>query len=120
MDGIPAALPALLLALKTHERAARGGMPFPTLESAYGKVAEELDEVRADPDEHEVGDLLFAVAGLANELGVEPEAALRAAVARFHDRFTRVEQLAADEGIGLLDAEQATLDRLWETAKRLQ
>jgi tetrapyrrole methylase family protein/MazG family protein len=119
MDGIPAALPALLLALKVHERAARGGMPFPTLESAYEKVAEELAEVRADPDEAEMGDLLFAAAGLASELGVEPEAALRAAAARFRDRFVKVEQLAAAEKTDLLDADQETLDRLWETAKRL-
>jgi tetrapyrrole methylase family protein/MazG family protein len=118
MDGIPGALPALLLALKVHERAARGGMPFPTLESAYEKVAEELAETRAKPDETEVGDLLFAAVGLANELGVEPEAALRAAVGRFRERFVRVEQLAASEGIDLLDAEQVTIDRLWETAKR--
>jgi tetrapyrrole methylase family protein/MazG family protein len=117
MDGIPTALPGLLLARKVHERADRAGMPFPSVASAYDKVAEELDELRADPGDRELGDLLFAAVGLAHELGVEPEGALRAAALRFQDRFRRVEEAATAEGAVVGDADQATLDRWWDAVK---
>src|SRR5690606_28630960 len=74
MDGIPSALPALLLALKTRERADRAGMAFPSVRSAVDKVREELGELEAEvPDGDvvgELGDLLFAAVGLAHELDV--------------------------------------------------
>lgn len=117
MDGIPAALPSLLLALKVHERSERAGMPFPSVESAFAKVAEELAEVRADPGPGELGDLLFAAVGLAHELDVEPEGALRAAADRFATRFRSVEQQAAAAGLDLHAADQSTLDALWARAK---
>ncbi len=117
MDGLPPALPALLLALKSHERAARAGMPFPSVDSAFAKVAEELGEVRADPGESELGDLLFASVGLAHELGVEPEGALRRAAGRFGARVRAMEARAAAEGTDLASAGQEVLDRWWEEAK---
>jgi tetrapyrrole methylase family protein/MazG family protein len=121
MDGIPGALPALLLALKSHERADRAGLAFPSVESAAAKVREELVELESElPDgavADELGDLLFAAVGLAHELDVEPEGALRAASARFQARFRAVEALADAEGATLAGADQATLDRWWETAK---
>jgi GNAT superfamily N-acetyltransferase len=65
--------------------------------------------------EDEVGDLLFAAASLARKLDVEPETALRRATAKFERRFRRVEQLAAERGIGRdLDA----LEELWQQVKR--
>lgn len=121
MDGIPVALPALLLALKSHERADRAGLAFPSVASAAAKVREELAELEAElPDGDvagELGDLLFAAAGLAHELDVEPEGALRAAAARFQARFRAVESLAAGEEGSLAGADQATLDRWWDAAK---
>jgi tetrapyrrole methylase family protein/MazG family protein len=121
MDGIPGGLPALLLALKAHERADRAGMPFPSVESAFGKVAEELAELQADPGARELGDLLFATTGLAHELDVDPEDALRASAERFRRRFRRVEELAAADGLdtstGVRAADQDALDRWWDRAK---
>jgi tetrapyrrole methylase family protein/MazG family protein len=127
MDGIPVALPALLFALKSHERAARAGMPFPSVASAAGKVREELAELEAElPDvgdprrerlEDELGDLLFAAVGLAHELDIEPEGALRGAAHRFQARFRAVESLAAAEGTSVGGADAERLDRWWDAAK---
>jgi tetrapyrrole methylase family protein/MazG family protein len=121
MDGIPGALPALLLSYKSHERADRAGLSFPSVESAVAKVREELAEVEAEVPggavEAELGDLLFAAVGLAHELDVEPEGALRAAAGRFQARFRAVEQLATAEGVPLAEADQASLDRWWDAAK---
>jgi tetrapyrrole methylase family protein/MazG family protein len=113
MDGIPGDLPSLLHAHKVQRKAASVGFDWPEIGPVYEKVLEELDEVRADPSDDEVGDLLFAVVNLARHLGVDPEAALRGATAKFRDRFRAVEALAADRGIPLADAEP-----LWDEVKR--
>ena len=118
MDGIPPALPGLMLALKVQMRAASAGFDWDGgAEVAYRDVEDELAEVRADPSEHEVGDLLFAAVQVARRLDHDPEAALRAAAQRFSRRFRAVEQLASDAGIGLTALDEAGLTALWETAK---
>jgi ATP diphosphatase len=89
----------------------------------FDKLGEEIAELRtefeagADPTrlEDELGDILFAAANLARKLGIEPEAALRRATAKFERRFRRVEALAVERGVGSdLDA----LETLWREVKR--
>ncbi|HEX9767061.1 MAG TPA: nucleoside triphosphate pyrophosphohydrolase [Nitriliruptorales bacterium] len=98
-DGVPAALPALMLAEKLQRKAAKLGFAWPDVDGAVGKVREELDEVLAatgrDERTHEVGDLLAATVSLARHLGVEPEDALRQAAGRFRERFEAVHALAS-------------------------
>lgn len=118
MDGIPAALPALLYASKVGKKAAALGFDWRSAEPVYDKVREELDELAADPSADELGDVLFSVVNLARHLGLDPESALRGATAKFRDRFVVVERLAAEEGLDLAAAPVATLDRLWAAAKR--
>ena len=73
MEGIPAALPSLLHAAKVQRRAASLGFDWESVDGAYPKVAEELDELRADPSEEELGDLLFAVVNVARHLDLDEE-----------------------------------------------
>jgi tetrapyrrole methylase family protein/MazG family protein len=118
MDGVPAALPALLLALKIQRRAAGTGFDWEGgLEIAYADVVDELDEVRADPSEHEVGDLLFAAVQVARRLDHDPEAALRGAVGRFELRFREVERLAERDGSAIDEASEEMLVVWWNQAK---
>ena len=118
MDGIPPSLPALMLALKAQKRAAaagfdRGGGP----EVSYSEVQHELAEVRDDPTEHEVGDLLFAAVQVARRLDIDPESALRGASVRFMTRFRSVEELASSDGTDLGTADESELRALWSRAK---
>ncbi len=118
MDGIPPALPGLMLAMKVQTRAASAGFDWTGgPEVAFRDVEDELAEVRADPSEHEVGDLLFAAVQVARRLDHDPEAALRAAAQRFARRFGVVEQLAAEAGVDLTALDEAELTALWQTAK---
>jgi tetrapyrrole methylase family protein/MazG family protein len=118
MDGVPAALPALLLALKIQRRAAGTGFDWEGgPEIAYADVVDELDEVRADPSEHEVGDLLFAAVQVARRLDHDPEAALRGAVGRFELRFREVERLAESDGSAIDEASEEMLVVWWNQAK---
>lgn len=117
MEGIPAALPSLLFAAKVQRRAASVGFDWDSVEGAYPKVEEELAELRADPSEEELGDLLFAVVNVARHLGLEPEAALRVATAKFCERFAGVEALAAERSLKLSELDLVGLDALWDEVK---
>jgi len=117
-------LPALLRASKLQKKAAKVGFDWPDVSGAVPKIAEETAEVLAAADgddadavHDELGDLLFAVVNVARHLGVEPESALRAATAKFRQRFEGVERLAAERSIELRDADLATLDALWDEVK---
>lgn len=121
LAGVASALPALLRAEKLQKRAARTGFDWPNAEGAREKVAEEIEEVReAGSDAHrfeEMGDLLFAVVNWARKLGIDPEAALRAANGKFEKRFRSMEEMAGQAFAGLtLDDKEA----LWVRAKRTE
>ena len=130
LDGVALALPALLRAEKLQKRAARVGFDWPDAGPVYDKVLEELAELRdaarapaagrGAAVAEEVGDLLFACVNLARHLGAEPEAALRAANAKFTARFHHIEAALAETGQNARDVGLAELDRLWEEAKRAE
>ena len=117
LDGLPAVLPALMHAQKTQRRAASVGFSGPDREWAFADVEEELAEVRDDPSEHEVGDLLFAAVQVARMLKVDAEQALRGATDRFSSRFRHVEQAAEEAGLALDEQSQEQLGKLWQQAK---
>ncbi len=125
LDGVPLALPALSRADKLQRRAARVGFDWPETGPVLDKIDEEGAELRAavagdeGPERlaEELGDLLFACANLARHLGLEGEAALRAANAKFERRFRRVEALLGARGAAPEDVALEEMDRLWEQAK---
>jgi len=117
MDGIPPALPALLQALKVQKRAAGSGFGYASSGEALAEVERELGELVDDPDADELGDLLFAACGVAQHLGLDPEAALRSSAGRFQRRFRHVERLASEAGTALADVDPVRLDDWWKEAK---
>ena len=118
LDGVALGLPALLRAEKLQKRAARTGFDWPDAEGPRAKVIEEIAEIDAASPaerEEEIGDLLFAVVNWARKLGIDPEAALRGANAKFERRFKAMEAEAGDAFAALdLDSKE----QLWERAKR--
>lgn len=124
LDGVPAALPALLTAHRLGERAARVGFDWPDLRGVLAKVREELAELEqalGGPEQairSELGDLLFAVSQVARHLGFDAEDALREANHRFRDRFQWMEREATRRGQALTDLSADELEALWDQAKR--
>ena len=118
LDGVARGLPALLRAEKIQNRAARVGFDWPDTAGPRAKIDEELAEVAAatTPAEvaDEVGDVLFAVVNWARHLGVEPEAALRAATGKFERRFRAMEMAG---GAAFAEMPLAEKEALWVTVK---
>ena len=124
LDGVATGLPGLTRAVKLQNRAARVGFDWPSTDEVIDKLVEEareLNEARAGLSEAEVfeefGDLLFVVANLARHLKIDPEAALRAANAKFIRRFAQVEAGLAASGKRPQDSNLAEMDALWNAAK---
>jgi len=124
LDGISGSLPALAASQEMQERAANIGYDWPSIDGVLDKVVEETDELRSaeksgDPGDwtEEFGDLLFVLVNVARKRGVEAEAALRGANAKFRRRFASVERQAADRGVALRDLDFDALDALWDAAK---
>ena len=124
LDGVAIGLPALLRAVKLQKRAARVGFDWPDMEQVLDKLTEEareLTEARAslsqDEIEEEFGDLLFVMANLARHLEIDPEAALRAANAKFSRRFSHIEQRLAERGKTPAQSDLAEMDALWNEVR---
>jgi len=117
MDGVPASLPGLAHAAKLQKRASSAGFDWDGgVEVAYADVEAEFAELKAEPNEHEVGDLLFAAVQVARRLRVDPEDAIRGASRRFATRFRVVEVLAGSPE-ALAAADETQLQAWWATAK---
>jgi MazG family protein len=126
LDSVSRSIPAVMEALQMTTKAGRVGFDWPDAGGALEKLDEETAELRsaiADGGDHallqeEVGDLLFVAVNVARLLGVDPEAALKAANRKFRRRFRHVEDALRAEGRKPADATLAEMDSLWDEAKR--
>lgn len=122
LDGVAAALPALMRAEKLQKRAARVGFDWPDAQQVIDKITEEANELveardTGEPQERiheEMGDLLFAVTNLARKLGVDPEHALRDTNQKFSKRFNYIEE-NSNGNISELSLDE--MEALWQEAK---
>ncbi|MGI8943850.1 MAG: nucleoside triphosphate pyrophosphohydrolase [Qipengyuania sp.] len=117
LEGVAAALPALLRAQKLQRRAARVGFDWPDRDGPTDKLREEIGELAEAQGEaiaEEAGDLLFAAVNVVRAYGIDAEEALRAANRKFERRFRAMEDLARDRFAELSLAEQ---ESLWQQVK---
>jgi len=140
LDGVPAALPALLRAQRIGEKASRVSFDWDNAENVWAKVQEELSELREAIDalgekvekaqttappsralekqrhlESELGDVLFSLCQLGRWLGASAEDCLRGTIERFLSRFQRMEA-TADKPLSELSIDE--LEERWQQAKR--
>lgn len=128
LAGISRGLPEWKRAAKLQQRAASVGFEWREPGPVLDKLAEEVDEVRAEFAagavverlEDELGDVLFVTANLARHAGVDFSRALRRANAKFERRFRQMETLAASEGRPLAERSLQEQEALWQQAKRAE
>ena len=140
-------MPALLEAHKLSSRAAQVGFDWPDMEGLFGKLHEEIAELRhhlrdfpapgprpsgrgvagsgraAIPEqlherlEEEVGDLFFVLVNIARYLSLDPESALRKTNRKFRRRFQWMEERLRENGSTPEQASMEQLESLWQRAK---
>jgi len=124
LDGVPAALPALLRAQRLQAKAARVGFDWTRWQDAWAKVQEELGEAGEALDTgddarvaDELGDLLFSMVNVARLRGMDAEDCLRRSSEKFTRRFEKVEAQMRAGGRSVTDASMEDLDRAWDAVK---
>lgn len=85
-DGIPTALPALLLAVKVLRKGRSIGF-----EGDHGAIADALDRFEAERSADALGALLYSVAEAAEAIALDPEEALRATTLAVRDSIRAAE-----------------------------
>jgi tetrapyrrole methylase family protein/MazG family protein len=118
----PRQMPALAYSQGIQRRVAEVGFDWENIDGVIEKLAEEVREFKQAPTEvekaKEFGDLLFTLVNIARRLGIDSEAALREANARFYQRFTRMEELCRQRGLTFANLSFDQQNALWEEAKK--
>ena len=114
-------LPALAGAMTISKQAAKAGFEWDDIDGVWGKVREELDELREAVSsgdmahaQEELGDVLFTLVNVARWCGIDPEEGLAGTNHRFLSRFSRVESALGGSIQGRSIQE---LETLWQEAK---
>ena len=125
LEGVPAALPALVKAYRIQDKARGAGFDWKQKEEVWDKVKEELAEFEAEVKkadeekmEAEFGDFLFSVVNAARLYGINPENALEKTNRKFIRRFGFVEEQAKKQGKKLKEMSLEEMDELWEEGKK--
>jgi MazG family protein len=126
LSGVPTTMPALLRAYEIGIRAKAVGFEWTKVSDVVDKIQEEVDELREviespaldrERAEEEMGDLLFTIAHLSRQLGIEPETALRKANNKFTKRFESMESAVAASGRKMTDMALDELESEWQRVK---
>ena len=124
LASVPKSLPALTLAQKYQERAARVGFDWPDIAPVIEKIEEEIAEVKHAEDktslERELGDLLFALVNLIRWYGFDAESLLRQMNQRFLSRFNFIESEVSRQDRQITDLSLSELDAIWDQAKKAE
>ena len=117
--------PSVQQAEAIQKNAAKIGFDFANVQDAYGKLEEELDELKqamrnqnSDEIQDEFGDCLFSMINVGRKLGVSSETALLGTIHKFRTRFAYIEQQASRQGKQVEDMSLEEMDQLWEAAKQ--
>lgn len=116
--------PATIEAFEIGKRAAKIKFDWNSPAEVLAKLLSEVDEMKDEWEKGdraalmaELGDVYFSLAQFSRHIGVDPEVIALDGNRKFLDRFAKVEALAKKRGVKIPDADQATLESLWEEAK---
>jgi XTP/dITP diphosphohydrolase len=125
LSGVPVSLPAVVKATRLQEKARQVGFEWDNRDQVWDKVTEETEELHEavaanapEQIEEEFGDLLFSLINYARFLQIDAENALEKTNKKFISRFTRMEQVALQQGKPLADMTLVEMDAIWNSIKK--
>ena len=125
IDGIPRAMPALIIAQRMQEKAASVGFDWPNVLPAIEKLKEETHEFEeaftnnnTEEMQNELGDMLFSVVNISRKLGFDSESALKRTIRKFEKRFRKIEEHFRKNEKNMLESSLEKLDEIWDIAKK--
>ncbi len=127
LGGVPNSLPSLIKASRIQEKARAVGFDWDKPEQVWGKVQEEINELKHEIDtkaskekiEGEFGDVLFSLINYARFIDINAEDALERTNKKFIKRFQYLEAEAGKIGKPLSEMTLAEMDVYWNKAKEL-
>ena len=127
LDGVPAALPALIKAERVQEKAANYGFDWADRKDVWAKVKEEVMEFSAELEsgtgngrEDEFGDVMFSLINAARLYKINADNALELSNRKFIRRFNYIEDKARQLNSDLKEMSLEQMDKLWNEAKQLE
>ncbi len=124
LDKVGNGFPALLEGQKLQESAAKVGFDWDSVDGAWTKFEEELQEFKQAIKEkseknmeNEGGDLLFSLLNVLRWYTIIGENALIRTNDKFRKRFTYVESRIREMGLEWKDVSLQEMDSFWEAAK---
>ena len=117
-------LPPLEQARKIQQKMAKAGFEWPNVQSVLNKVEEEIKELKTEITTNnlpkireELGDVLFSLAGLARQLGIDASEAIYHSSHKVIDRVHKVEAELKKKGLALAKENRAKMEELWQKIK---
>jgi len=124
LEGVPRAMPKLIVAQRMQEKAAAVGFDWDNHDQVFEKLDEEVLELKEAIEsgdqvhiEEELGDLLFTAVNLSRKLGIDAETALSGSNRKFERRFRKVEEIYKTRKAVMHDSSLEQLDEVWESVK---
>lgn len=127
LTGVPDALPSLIKAYRIQEKARNVGFDWEDKQDVWGKVEEELDELKNELKNEnkerslrEYGDFLFSIINAGRLYKLNPDTALDYTNQKFIRRFNYIEEQSHLQGKSIKDMTLGEMDELWNKAKALE
>jgi len=121
----PKTLPALFRAQRVSIRAVSSGFEWPDIEGVFEKLAEEIDELKealAEGNhreiEDEIGDMFFTMVNISRKAGFDAETTLQRSTEKFIKRYSKMADLAEENGSSLEKLDIETIQKLWCQTKK--
>lgn len=126
LGGVPKSAPSMIKAFRIQEKANGVGFDWNNVDDVWGKVQEELAELKTEVDAHtdkvedELGDVLFSIINFARFINVNPDDALERTNKKFIRRFQYIEEKARETQRKLTDLSLEEMESYWQEAKNTQ